>query len=206
MALFKKSTNIKKIGLVALTIIVSFTASYLLINYTSKLPIDISKTFGKKGGAAFTQQLTTTGFEGGGDERAKSREKALKILNENKSAYVLGIGPGQYGVYVTNNRQEYYGWPIVNNLTLELLVETGIIGLGLVVLFFVRLMWEGFVAIGSKAKTIPLDSVVVLGIISYFASQALQFQTFSTLYVMQVWVAVGLALGILRVSKVKKLP
>ena len=58
-------------------IIASFALSFLMINYASKLPVDISKTFGKKGGAAFTQQLTSTGFEGDGDERAKSRARAL---------------------------------------------------------------------------------------------------------------------------------
>lgn len=196
MAIIKKFTNLKRVAIALGLLVVGFLLALLMINYVSKIPMDISKTFGKKGGAAFTQQLTNTGLEGGGDERAKSRAQALKVLSDNKSAYILGIGPGQFGPYVANNQPGSYGWTIVNNLTLELLVETGIVGLGLIVLFFAGTFYEGFRFIGRK-KVNLLTSSMALALLAYFASQALQFQTFSTLYIMQVWVTTGLLLGII---------
>jgi len=202
IAVLKKVANIKTLLKLFALIFIGFVASYLMINYLSKIPLDISKTFGKQGGAVFTQQLTTTGFGGEGDERAKSRAKAIMILNDNKSAYILGIGPGQYGPYVANNQPEFYGWPIVNNLTLELLVETGIVGLGLIVLFFLGIFYKGFRVLGSKKPDI-LTSSVTLALMAYFASQALQFQTFSTLYIMHIWVGAGLLLGLIITSSVK---
>lgn len=203
IALVKKASQMINVAILLGLIIASFALSFLMINYASKLPVDISKTFGKKGGAAFTQQLTSTGFEGDGDERAKSRARALVILNENKSAYIIGIGPGQYGPYVANNQPEFYGWPIVNNLTLELLVETGIIGLGLVLAFFFGLLWRGVKLIDIERKD-QIAVVTSLGIVAYFASQALQFQTFSSLYIMHIWVAAGLLLGMITAVKLRK--
>lgn len=203
IALIKKMASFKRVVMLLGMIIISFGLSYLMINYASKLPVDISKTFGKKGGAAFTQQLTSTGLEGPGDERAIARAKALKILNENKSAYILGIGPGQYGPYVANNQPEFYGWPIVNNLTLELLVETGIVGLGLIIVFFAGLVYRGWLSI-SDSRQVELVSVATLGLMAYFASQALQLQTFSSLYIMHIWVAAGLLLALVGTSKLRK--
>lgn len=197
VALVNKRTTLKNLAISLVLLIAGFVLSYLAINYFSKLPDDIRKTQGKRGGSAFTQQITNTGLEGSGDERAMAREKALKILSENRSSYILGIGPGQYGPYVTNNQPEFYGWPIVNNLTLELLVETGLVGLGLIVAFFIGLIIKSYRSTATQASRFEIDSVLALGLIAYLASQAMQFQTFSSLYVMHIWVPAGFLMGMI---------
>lgn len=204
ITIYKKVSKPRVILGALCTLLAGFILAYLMINYASKIPLDVSKTFGKKGGEAFTQQLTNTGLSGSGDERSKARENALRILNDNKSAYILGVGPGQYGVYVNNNKPEQYGWAIVNNITLELLVETGLVGLGLILIFFTGICIWAIKSISNKGGKHTYQDIVLLGLVGYFASQALQYQSFSTLYIIHIWVAAGLLLGIVLNTKLSK--
>jgi O-antigen ligase len=198
--LIKRLTSWKLVSLGLVTVILAFVASLIIVNYGSRIPVDLSKTFGKRGAAAFTQQLTRTTLNDT-DERAIARQQALDLLSDNKSALVLGLGPGQFGPYIQNNNKVDGGWAIVNNLTLELLVELGIVGLALVVVFFLSIVVQGFRQVGTKKPEL-LSSVVLAGLIGYLASQAIQYQGFSTLYVVHIWVVAGLIMGIL--YKVKK--
>jgi O-antigen ligase len=193
--LIKKLASLSKLGSSIAIVIFAFIASLLIVNFGSKIPIDVSKTFGKRGGSAFTQQLLTTGLEGSGDERAVARRQAINLLQNNKSAYIIGVGPGQFGPYVQNNTQANYGWTIVNNLTLELLLETGVIGLILILVFFGSVLIRAYVIV-DKNK-IDLQMVTLLAISGYIVTQAVQYQGFSTLYVVHIWVAVGILLGII---------
>ena len=193
--LIKKLASLSKLGSSIAIVIFAFIASLLIVNFGSKIPIDVSKTFGKRGGSAFTQQLLTTGLEGSGDERAVARRQAINLLQNNKSAYIIGVGPGQFGPYVQNNTQANYGWTIVNNLTLELLLETGVIGLILILAFFGSVLIRAYVIV-DKNK-IDLQMVTLLAISGYIVTKAVQYQGFSTLYVVHIWVAVGILLGII---------
>ena len=180
-------------------LIIAFIASLLIVNYGSKIPLDVTKSFGKKGGSAFTQQLLTTGLEGSGDERAIARRQAIQLLQENKFAIVVGIGPGQFGPYVSGNTPSPSGWTIVNNLTLELLLELGIIGLGILLIFFISIVIKGLGVL--RTNKINIESSACLGLMAFLASQAVQYQGFSTLYVVHIWVALGVLLGIIRNTK-----
>ena len=192
IAAVKKLSNFKIIGLALATILLGFIASLIIINYGSRIPLDVSKTFGKKGASAFTQQLTRTTLNDS-DERAIARSQAIDLLKNNKSSFVVGLGPGQFGPYIQNNKISQDGWAIVNNLTLELLVETGAIGLGLILAFFIVIVAGGYQSINTKSD---LSSAVIIGSIGYLASQAVQYQGFSTLYVVHIWVVAGLMIGI----------
>jgi O-antigen ligase len=198
--LIKRLTSWKLVSLGLLTVILAFVASLIIVNYGSRIPVDLSKTFGKRGAAAFTQQLTRTTLDDT-DERAIARQQALDLLSDNKSALVLGLGPGQFGPYIQNNNKVDGGWAIVNNLTLELLVELGVVGLALVVVFFLSIVVQASRQVSTKKPEL-LSSVVLAGLIGYLASQAIQYQGFSTLYVVHIWVVAGLIMGIL--YKVKK--
>jgi O-antigen ligase len=199
VALIKRLASAKALIVAIAIVIFAFIASLLIVNYGSKIPLDVTKTLGKTGGSAFTQQLLTTGLEGSGDERAVARRQAIQLLQENKFAIAVGIGPGQFGPYITNNVASNSGWTIVNNLTLELLLELGFIGLGLVVVF---LAWITIDGLGTlKNNKINIQSASCLGLIAYLATQAVQYQGFSTLYVIHIWVAIGLLMGIIRVSQ-----
>ncbi len=198
--LIKKLTSTRQIFIALVLVIVSFILSLLIINYGSKLPIDVSKTFGKKGAAAFTQQLTNTSLNES-DERAVARSQAINLIKQNKSSLVVGLGPGQFGPYVQNNTLAPGGWTIVNNLTLELIVETGLVGLLLIIVFFADIIIMGFKKV--KTKNSDIESLVVVGLIGYLATQAVQYQGFSTLYVIHIWFVAGLLLGIIKATNKK---
>ncbi|MBI2798446.1 O-antigen ligase family protein [Candidatus Saccharibacteria bacterium] len=125
------------------------------------------------------------------DSRAMSRALAIDLI---KKYPIMGIGPGQFGPATNNNQQAYFGWPIVNNEPLELLAETGVVGFALLLSFFGALVWAAVRILQTK-KWQP-EHIVVLALLGYLTAQAIQYQTFSTLYVIQLWFAVGLLLGV----------
>ena len=176
----------------------SFLLSLVLINYLNKTPSAFTQ--GKKGTSAFVEQIQKTSI-GDGDERSQARNKALALLNENKSSYVVGIGPGQYGPYVQNNQQVDYGWTIVNNMPLEILLETGLVGLGLISLFFISLFVASWRTL-SKNKTSIINFVIV-GCWMYLISQAVQVQTYSTIYILYLWLPIGVLMAICRQDLLK---
>jgi len=198
VTLIKKLATVKSIFMAIVVVLIAFIASLLIINYGSKIPLDDSKTYGKQGGAAYTQQLSTTSLEGSGGEREVARQQAIDLLKDNKSAIILGIGPGQFGPYVSGNTPSPSGWTIVNNLTLELLLELGIIGLGILLIFFISIVIKGFGVL--RTNKINIESSSCLGLMAFLASQAVQYQGFSTLYVVHIWVAIGVLMGIIIVK------
>jgi hypothetical protein len=196
IALIRKKAHLKDFILPLLVIIASFGFALLMINYGSKLPIDVSKTFGKKGVSAYARQLTNIGLEGEGDERVQARKEALKLLSQDRTTLIIGIGPGQFGPTITKNQIQDYGWPIVNNLPLEILLESGIPGIILITTFLIILIVNSFYNIKPQNK-IRLNEVFSIGLMSYLITQFIQYQAFSTLYVIHLWVVVGLMIGLL---------
>jgi O-antigen ligase len=194
ISLIKNISNWKNLATGLVIMVLAFGASLLIINYGSRIPLDLSKTFGKRGAAAFTQQLTRTTLNDT-DERAIARTQAIDLLQNNKSAWVFGLGPGQFGPYIQNNTKTADGWAIVNNLTLELLVETGLVGFLLIVAYFLSLVVIGYKKVSANKKDL-LSSAVTIGLIAYLSTQAIQYQGFSTLYVVHIWVVAGLLMGV----------
>ena len=194
-SLILRTTNLRRSLMVVSLVAVSFLASFLVITYLAKPPVNKEVTGGKKGSAAYTNQLKNTGLEGGGDERAKVRAQALNILKEDHSRYAFGIGAGQFGPYAQNNiKDPTGGWLVVNNLPIEILVELGSIGLGLFAVFILSLVFQAVHTLrGSKLTS---SCIVVLAILGYLFAEAIQYQTFSTLYIMHIWVAIGLLMAI----------
>lgn len=147
---------------------------------------------GKKAADAYVNQLKTTGTEGGGDDRARFRVAALKYLRDKPAVIIFGIGPGQFGPYIQDNQGDG-GWAIVNNLPLEIWLETGLIGVLLLGFFLGWLAWQA-VRYSQTARGLSLG--LIIGLLGYFGTQVIQGQTYSTLYIMHVWVAIGLLWGI----------
>ena len=197
ISLIKKISTWKNLATGLAIIVLAFGASLLIINYGSRIPLDLSKTFGKRGASAFTQQLTRTTLNDT-DERAIARTQAIDLLKNNRSAVFIGLGPGQFGPYIQNNTPTSDGWAIVNNLTLELLVETGAVGLGLIIAFFISVILKGYKLAKINIKT-SLEAATIIGFIGYLVTQAVQYQGFSTLYVVHIWVVAGLILGLINV-------
>lgn len=104
----------------------------------------------------------------------------------------LGVGIGNFGPEVAIHPQTVPtgGWLIVNNELLEVLAETGLAGL---VPF---LLVIGVLVVRSLRALIvvrdPWLRSILLGLFAAFIGVLVQYQTFSTLYIMHVWVLVGL--------------
>jgi O-antigen ligase len=104
----------------------------------------------------------------------------------------LGIGIGNFGPnvagYPPSAPEE--GWLIVNNEPLEILAETGILGFLSIILFLGCLFFRGLYA-AFKSKDLYLK-IWLIGLLAVLLAFAVQYQTFSTLYITHIWVAIGL--------------
>lgn len=111
------------------------------------------------------------------------------------SAPWLGIGPGNYGAYVTGvyRGTPDEGWDIANNEYLELLAETGLIGISFFLLILI--VWSTGIMRAIWQKEDPLLETVGVGFIASLMGMLMQYMTFSTLYMAHLWVflAVGVA-------------
>lgn len=201
--LIKRITSAKRImstlGILAVAVLISLT----MINFVSREPQNKKITKGQKGAAGFASQLEKTDLENSGDDRALMRKRAISIYTTDAAHIFIGVGPGQFGPYIQNNVPDRAnGWKIVNNETLELLVEYGLVGALLLAAFVLIVV--------SRAWKIPTNNLRLssmgLGLILYLVALAVQYQTFSTLYIMHVWVVLGLQMAFGVQTRVKPKP
>lgn len=194
------SASLKGLAVGALIVVAAIT----LIGLIGRSGSDSELTGNKKGVGAFLNQFSILRLTPNEEdilqqnsvyERAQTREKALDIIRTDASALWFGIGPAQYGPYIQNN-QELFGWPVVNNLYVEQLVEAGIIGAS----FLIGLVC---IAVYSVLFAVRKKEYIALAIVAYFLGIGLQYLTFSALHVMHIWVSFGLLAGFKyhRVSK-----
>lgn len=103
----------------------------------------------------------------------------------------VGVGPGGFGPFVAVHPlvRPASGWLIVNNESLELLAETGLLGflsmlaaLALLFLRSLKVLLRG--ASGTAAA-------IHLGLLGALGGALTQYQTFSTLYIIHIWFLVG---------------
>lgn len=130
-------------------------------------------------------------------ESVNARVQAMKdALDAYHSSPVLGIGVGNYGPYV----QKYPpatpkgGWFIVNNEYFEVLAETGFLGL---ILFLAFLLFRFYRSLKAffKAKDMFLKATI-LGLILAFIGIFIQYNFFSTLYIIHIWFLLGLMVAV----------
>lgn len=148
----------------------------------------------------FSQHVTNL-FEGASfADRASTNLQAIDLIAEHP----FGIGPGNFGPAIaTHPRVEPEGgWLIVNNIYLEVLVETGIIG-------FIGYIGFILAAIGSGIRTFlspRQDEMIrffILAVTAALISIMIQYLTFSIVYIMHIWFAFGLLLALLSVSRLQ---
>ncbi|MFA6099195.1 MAG: O-antigen ligase family protein [Patescibacteria group bacterium] len=127
------------------------------------------------------------------EERVETFTNAFTIWREYPA---VGIGPGSFGPYVAPH--PYYmpkdGWKIVNNEFIEILAENGLIGLAVFSLFCLFLIIRSAKAI-SRSGDRYLRAVMI-GLLGAFIGVLAQYQTFSTLYIMQIWFMIGLMIAV----------
>ena len=146
-------------------------------------------------GAQKQQRLIqqTTNLDSQSD-RSRNRNFAIDAF---KSSPVFGIGPGNFDKYAKNRFPEYrtLGNPaiVVNNLPLEILAESGILGFASLIAFLGYLF---FSLLKLVLRGSGYLSIWALGLSSYMVATAVQYQTFSTFYVMHIWVVIGLTMAL----------
>lgn len=137
-------------------------------------------------------------FEGASyNERIEMFEIALRAWQQHPW---IGIGAGSIGPFAAAHA--YYvpehGWAIVNNEYLELLAEHGILGLFTVLALFIAVIVRSLKAI--TVTTNKFIRTVLLGILAAFCGILVQYNTFSTLYIVHIWFTIGLLVALQNIA------
>jgi O-antigen ligase len=138
-----------------------------------------------------TVAATTTSAD---SDRVVNRKLAVEAF---KKRPLIGYGLGNFGTYVQTTRPGLYGpntsRVVVNNEYLEILAETGIAGALALLGFALTLGWKVFYRLIFASAE---ERVWLLGLVAVAGGFAIQFNAFSTLYIMHIWVALGLLMAI----------
>jgi len=118
-----------------------------------------------------------------------------------QSSPLLGVGIGNFGPWESGYPKEVPkgGWNIVNNEPLEILAETGLLGFLSLALALSYIFIKGIEA-SLKTQNNYLKGWIN-GLLLALFGIAIQYQTFSTLYIMHIWVALGLLLACVNLIK-----
>jgi O-antigen ligase len=177
-----------------------FTWKHIIIGVLAVAIIGYSVAFAlSKGNADATNQFIAhvmlADYSNGESVQGRLNAFGLAIQAYEHSP-VLGIGLGNYGPYTRGYPvvAPASGWDIVNNEYLEILAETGIVGITTFFLIIIVLVGRSFWAIW-KAKDEFLR-LTLIGMLAAFAGIFIQYLSFSTLYIIHIWVLIGLMVGV----------
>ena len=109
---------------------------------------------------------------------------------------IFGLGIGNYGPWAKNYPpvRPKTGWDIVNNQYIELLAETGLVGTITFGLIILVLIFRTLMAL-KYASDIFLKSVLI-GLLAALAGVLVQYNFMSTLYIIHIWVLIGLLVAV----------
>lgn len=126
-------------------------------------------------------------------KRLQDFSKAIEFWQTNP---VIGIGPGNYGPAYKDypSHDQVTSWEIVNNQYIETLTETGILGLVFLVLTFVVIIWRSIKAYFYSRD--PFLKATLFGLLAAFIAILVQYNFFSTLYIMHIWFLIGLIIAV----------
>jgi len=184
----------KNITIIVSAVLVVALGAVIVISFSGRFALD-----------DFLDQATE--FEGGAgvDERFGTYDEAEKLFAAHP---LLGIGVGNFGPEVATypHRMPEGGWLIVNNEPLEILAETGILGLAAILGAVIITFWQGFATyrnlnlITDEQKRYFLKAVTG-GLLAAFVGIIVQYQTFSTLYIIHIWFVFGLLAALNYIAK-----
>lgn len=206
--LYRRQIAWNKIVKLVGIIICSILASYTLMFSSGLLSRVFSKQTGQSGGTivgeAEVRAKSTFQHAANLDEQDdRTRNRSLAI-DAWKSKPVLGVGPGNFHSFAVEAFPQYSGssgYVIVNNEILELLSESGLVGIILFVGFVLLIFYYAVYYLIIDHKSKRSVNVVMIAGLCYLAGLAVQYQTFSTLYIMHVWVAIGILMGCIRIAE-----
>lgn len=171
--------------------LLTFAVAVVAIGYVASRALGV-------GGGLFTmekfQEHVGNAFYGASyDERVETFGQALTAWHEQPW---FGIGIGAFGPYVAPHPSYMPkdGWRIVNNEFLEILAEQGLLGLLAFIAFYVVLLVRSMKAILVARD--PWLRAVVVALMATVLGMIVQYQTFSTLYIVHVWFSIGLLMAV----------
>jgi len=132
------------------------------------------------------QDVTVTSADTG---RLDNFQRAFTFF---QASPIHGVGVGNYGV-VAGGYSKEWGWGIVNNEYLEVLAETGLVGFIPFAIFLLAIFIRGFrvIRIAKDNQARLLQVCLLAGL----AGILVQYLTFSTLYIMHIWLFIGLTIA-----------
>lgn len=174
------------ITVLAITWLVPFVASFK-IHHGAEVTREVQAS------QNYQKQAVNYDVGNSNDDRTRTRNLAWQVF---KAHPVLGVGPGSFGFYANQAYPNNYSTrQTVNNLPLEVLAETGILGILPLVAFGVSLLVIGGKAL-MRLSSNSTHRAWVLGLLVFVVGTAVQYQTFSTLYIIPIWTAIGLLVGL----------
>jgi len=153
--------------------------------------------------AEFTRHASLGDFAEGESVQKRLRDfsKAVEFWHEKP---IIGIGPGNYGPRYKDypSHDEVTDWEIVNNQYLETLAETGILGLILLLIIIFILFWRSYQTL--KISNNKFHKAILLGLTASLFAILVQYNFFSTIYIMHIWILFGLLVAVQNLILVKK--
>lgn len=144
----------------------------------------------------FSKQITGTGQDVSTQQRIGSISAARQLVFDHP---LIGVGVGNFGEYYQDPRTQPSPdrsvSQVVNNQPLETLVEMGVFGLGALLLVIFVLFERTLRAFRSVAGNQILRAALA-GAAAAVLAIFVQAQTFSAIYLMHVWFAVGLLVAV----------
>jgi O-antigen ligase len=177
VASIKRLGSILALSLVGIVLALGLVGSFVTVAPGTTLGSFVAHVTNVESGAAVVERLNT--FSSG--------------FAAFRSSPWIGIGIGGYGPFtaVYPWQEPDAGWAIVNNEPIELLAETGIVGLAFFLAFLIAVFRTSSGTLGSD----PDLKAIRIGALAALIGMLVQYQTFSTLYVMHIWFTVGLLLA-----------
>ena len=179
-----------------------------IISLTARQGNDSDLTYNQKGAGTFLSHLVDVHITASKvnlqkddsiAQRQTARSQTISILKQYPSVLIAGVGAGQY-IYFAGHHgaANIYGSP--NNLDLEQLEQTGIVGLGLLLCFAAGLIFGLY---KKSRKFAGIEKIVTTVLVAYFIAIGFQAQTFAGLVLTHLWFAIGLGLFLVQLPYTK---
>lgn len=171
----------------------NFTAAAVCILTAVVVVAGILTRLGPESKEKFINQVTIKDF--GVSESTQGRLNAFgQALDIWRASPWVGVGLGNYGLYTANlNADAPQVQDIVNNQYIELLVETGLIGLAAFLIFILACFWRFAVAWRQADQAVK---PWLVGLAAALVGTLVQYNFFSTLAIVHIWVLLGLLVAV----------
>ncbi len=189
----RKLGSLKRVAALSATMLLGVASAVLMIYVTAQITGG-----GNKGDAAVSnyvhQSKKVSSAQSADSDRVVNRKLALEAFAERP---VIGNGLGAFGTYAQRNDPVFYASTdaaTVNNEYLEILAETGLLGFISLAGFVITLMISG---INALNKTTDTNVKAWIGsLLAICVAFGIQYNSFSTLYIMQIWVMIGILMAL----------